>query len=34
LELSKEYQERKTPEARIAKDADLLDQILILKEYA
>ena len=32
-ELSKEYQERKTLEAKIAKDADLLDQILILKEY-
>lgn len=34
LELSKEYQERKTLEAKVAKDADLLDQILILKEYA
>lgn len=34
LELSKEYQERKTIEAKIAKDSDLLDQILILKEYA
>lgn len=33
LELSKEYQERKTLEAKIAKDADLLDQIFILKEY-
>ncbi len=33
LELSKEYDERKTLEAKIAKDADLLDQILILKEY-
>lgn len=33
LELSKEYQERKTLEAKIAKDADLLDQLLILKEY-
>lgn len=32
--LSHEYQERKTTEARLAKDADLLDQILILKEYA
>ncbi len=32
-ELSGEYQERKTLEAKIAKDADLLDQILILKEY-
>jgi putative hydrolase of HD superfamily len=33
LALSKEYQERKTLEAKIAKDADLLDQILLLKEY-
>ena len=33
LELSKEYQERKTLEAKIAKDADLLDQIFLLKEY-
>lgn len=33
LSLSKEYQERKTPEAKIAKDADLLDQILLLCEY-
>ena len=32
-ELSKEYQERKTLEAKIAKDADLLDEIFILKEY-
>lgn len=34
IELSEEYQERKTPEAKVAKDADLLDQVLILKEYA
>ncbi len=34
LTLSREYKERKTLEAKIAKDADLLDQILILKEYA
>ena len=33
LNLSKEYQGRKTLEAKIAKDADLLDQILLLKEY-
>lgn len=33
LEVSKEYQERKTLEAKIAKDADLLDQIFLLKEY-
>lgn len=29
----KEYQERKTKEAKLAKDADLLDQILLLREY-
>lgn len=34
LKLSREYEERKTQEAKIAKDADLLDQILILKEYS
>ena len=28
-----EYRERKSPESIVAKDADLLDQILILKEY-
>lgn len=28
-----EYNQRKTREAKIAKDADLLDQILLLKEY-
>ncbi len=33
LAISKEYQERKTLEAKIAKDADLLDEILLLKEY-
>jgi len=33
LKLSKEYQERKTIEAKVAKDADLLEQILTLKEY-
>jgi putative hydrolase of HD superfamily len=33
LEISKEYQERKTLEAKIARDADLLDEILLLKEY-
>lgn len=32
-EISKEYQERNTLEAKIAKDADLLDQTLLLKEY-
>jgi len=34
LELSEEYNQRKTKEAKIAKDADLLDQVLLLKEYA
>ena len=29
-----EYQKRETVEAKIAKDADLLDQILLLREYA
>lgn len=29
-----EFEERKSPEAVIAKDADLIDQILLLKEYA
>lgn len=33
LKLSKEYQKRKTLEAKIAKDADLLDEIFLLKEY-
>ena len=28
-----EYHKRETKEAKIAKDADLLDQILLLKEY-
>ncbi|OGZ27950.1 MAG: hypothetical protein A2365_00915 [Candidatus Nealsonbacteria bacterium RIFOXYB1_FULL_40_15] len=34
LEITNEYNERKTLEAKLAKDADLLDQILLLKEYA
>jgi len=34
LQLSNEYQKRETREAKIAKDADLLDQILLLKEYS
>lgn len=33
LKLSKEYQERKTLEAKIAKDADMLDEIFLLREY-
>ncbi len=31
--LAKEYGERESRESRIAKDADLIDQILLLKEY-
>ena len=34
LALGREYQERKSLEAKLAKDADLIDQILLLKEYA
>ena len=34
MELNHEYQERKTLESKLAKDADMLDQILLLKEYA
>jgi len=33
IKLSKEYEERKTLEAKIAKDADLLDEIFLLREY-
>ena len=33
LNLSKEYDEKKSLEAKIAKDADLLDQVLLLREY-
>jgi len=33
LDLSKEYDERKSLEAKVAKDSDLLDQILLLREY-
>ena len=33
LTIIQEYQNRKTPEAIITKDADLLDQILLLQEY-
>jgi len=32
-DLITEYQERKTKEAILAKEADLLDQVLLLKEY-
>lgn len=31
--IMKEYEERKTKESILAKDADLLDQILLLREY-
>jgi putative hydrolase of HD superfamily len=34
VKIMKEYAERKTLEAKIAKDADLLDQLLLLKEYS
>jgi len=33
LQLSQEYSERNSPEAKTAKDADLLDQLLLLREY-
>ncbi len=31
--ISREYDERETLESKIAKDADILDQMLLLKEY-
>tara|TARA_Y100000310_G_scaffold93793_1_gene91345 strand:+ start:3795 stop:4400 length:606 start_codon:yes stop_codon:yes gene_type:complete len=34
FEIMKEYKARKTKEAIVSKDADLLDQVLLLKEYA
>jgi putative hydrolase of HD superfamily len=34
IKLSREYHQKKTLEAKIAKDADLLDEILLLKEYS
>lgn len=34
FEIDKEYKDRKSKEAIVAKDADLLDQIMLLKEYA
>jgi len=33
LNLSREYHQRKTLEAKVAKDADLLDQVFLLCEY-
>lgn len=32
-EIVEEYQKRESKEAKIAKDADLLDQVLLLREY-
>ena len=34
VELCLEYQERTSPEALVAKDADVLCQVMLLKEYA
>jgi putative hydrolases of HD superfamily len=34
LKIKSDYEKRTSPEAKLAKDADLLDQILLLKEYA
>jgi putative hydrolase of HD superfamily len=34
LNITAEYEKRSSKEAKLAKDADLLDQILLLKEYA
>lgn len=31
--IAKEYKERKTKESKVAKDADLIDQLLLLREY-
>ena len=33
FDLAREYEVRESPESIIAKDADLLDQVLLLKEY-
>ncbi len=33
FEINKEYNERESKESIVAKDADLLDQIILLKEY-
>lgn len=33
LTISGEYQKRETLEAKLAKDADLIDQVLLLREY-
>lgn len=34
FEIMKEYEKRESIESKVAKDADILDQIFILKEYA
>lgn len=34
FDMATEYLDRQTPEAIVAKDADILDQILLLREYA
>lgn len=34
LKITSEYEKRESLESKLAKDADLLDQILLLKEYA
>ncbi|MBN2015778.1 HD domain-containing protein [Candidatus Dojkabacteria bacterium] len=34
LQIAQEYERRRSKEAKIAKDADLLDQVFLLKEYA
>ncbi len=34
MKIISEYHERKTKESQVAKDADLIDQILLLKEYS
>ncbi len=33
LDIAKEYEERKTLESKIAKDADYLDELFLLREY-
>lgn len=34
LQIKTEYEKRESPEAIVAKDADLIDQVILLKEYA
>ncbi len=33
IEIAEEYRVRETPESIVAKDADILDQVLLLREY-